>query len=82
MPNISQRSIIKVDKDFLEMLYTTLLQNGGVKITGFGMFTLTRTKGIKNGMNPYSLKRMNVPPFTKIKFRPVKKLRDTVQKWK
>lgn len=82
MPNISQRSIVKVDKELLKVLYECLLQHGGVKITGFGMFKLVRTKGIKQGMNPYTLKRMNVEPFTKIKFRPVKKLKDDIQKWK
>lgn len=81
MPNKSQKSIIQSDPQFLNLLCKCLLKYGSVKIDDFGIFKLIRTKGIKNGMNPFTQKRMNTPPFTKIKFRPTVKLKNKIQKW-
>jgi nucleoid DNA-binding protein len=82
MANKTQKSIIKIDDTLLAELYDCLLQYNGVKITGFGMFTVIKTKGIKQGVNPFTRKRQNFPPYFKIKFRPVKALKDEIKKCK
>lgn len=68
--------------EIVDNLHKKLLKTGGLKIVGFGMFNLKRMKGIKNGVHPYSGKRQNFPPYTKISFKPVKKLKESIQSWK
>lgn len=82
MPNKTQKSIICADRKFIEFIHECLLKHGEVKITGLGIFKLVRTKGIKSGMNPFTLKVQNFPPWTKMKFRPTIKLKQKIQKWK
>ena len=80
--NNRQKSIIQVNKEFLVMLYDTLLKHRSMKITNFGMFKLVRTKGIKGSYNLHSRKTMDVPPFTRISFRPSAALRRVIKKAK
>ena len=65
----------------MEDLQNQIIKHGGLKITGFGMFKLKRTKGSKNALNPYSQKRQKFSPKTKVSFRPVKSFKDKMQKW-
>jgi len=84
MPNIKQKSIIKLTPHptLVEELQKQIIKNGGLKITGFGMFKLKRTKGSKNALNPYSQKRQKFSPKTKVSFKPVKSFKEKMQKWK
>ena len=83
MANIKQKSIIKLSPHptLVEDLQNQIIKHGGLKITGFGMFKLKRTKGSKNALNPYSQKRQKFSPKTKVSFRPVKSFKDKMQKW-
>ncbi len=82
MANKSQKYITKLfpHPDTVDQLKKQLVKSRGIKITGFGMFNLKKTKGVKNGIHPYSGKRQNFPPYIKITFRPVKSLKEAIKR--
>ena len=84
MPNKSQKSIVRLSPHpaLVKQLSQQLIKHGSLKITGFGIFKLKRTKGSKRALNPYSQKFQSFPPKTKIVFKPIKSLKEEIQKWK
>lgn len=82
--NTPQKKIIRLKPHpaLAEQLQDEILKNGGLKITGFGIFKLKRTKGSKNALNPYTQKRQRFSPKTKITFKPVKDFKDKLQRWR
>lgn len=83
MANKKQKSIIKINPHphVVEQLKTQLVKNGGLKITGFGVFDLKRMKAHTN-FNPGANKFEKFPAYVKINFLPTKSLKQAIQKWK
>lgn len=81
--NKLQKAIIKLTPHpiLVEDLIERIVRHGGLKITGFGIFKLKKTKGTKNGYNLYTKKRDKFSPRVKVTFRPVKKFKTAIQKW-
>lgn len=84
MANTKQRSIVRLapHPDLIDTLIKQIVMRGGLKIIGLGVFKLQRMKAIKNGFNPYTVKKQSFPAYTKITFTPSKALKDKIQKWK
>lgn len=81
MANKKQKSITKVDKAFIDFIFSKLLKHGSLKIIGLGIFKLQKMKARK-GFNPYSKESVKFPAYIKISFSPTKKLKLAIQKWK
>jgi nucleoid DNA-binding protein len=84
MPNKLQKSIVRLSPHpaLVKQLSAQLIKHGSLKITGFGIFKLKRSKGSKKALNPYTQKFQSFPPKTKIVFKPIKSLKEDIQKWK
>jgi nucleoid DNA-binding protein len=65
-----------------EILKTELLQNGEVRVTGLGTFSLKTMQGKKEGFNPGAKIRQSFPPYIKISFNPTGELKKELKKCK
>lgn len=68
----------KVLNAFLETVKDVLLADGKLSLTGFGAFAVD-TRQARKGRNPRTGKAINIPAAKVVKFRPGKKLKDSVK---
>ena len=68
MANRKQKTIIKLEDDFIDMLTNTLFKQKRVKITGLGIFSVVKAKGRIFDKHPKTGKRVVVPPHLRIAF--------------
>jgi nucleoid DNA-binding protein len=69
MANKTQKAIIHLEKDFLDVFEDTLFRNHYVKIKGLGVFRLAKTKARVIERHPISGKRIEIPSHLRVSFR-------------
>lgn len=74
-PQQKQKSILNFkDKSFFDEIINALLTFGKVKVTGFGIFEI-RTISSREGYNVGNGKRIMIPEYQKVVFKPAKYLK-------
>jgi DNA-binding protein HU-beta len=58
----------------------TLIENGEVRISKLGTFRISKTKA-RNGINPKTGERIEIPESNRVYFRPYKGLKETAKNY-
>lgn len=74
---ISQKQAVDAVELFLESVKDALKGGEKVSLVGFGTFYL-KTKDARNGRNPRTGEKIQIPPKSVVAFKPGKEFRDLV----
>ncbi len=68
---------LEIVEDLLDLLRETFARGEQVKISGFGVFTISQKKA-RNGRNPHTGEEITITPRRVLTFKPSIKLRQAV----
>ncbi len=74
---ISQKQAVEAVEIFLESVKESLKAGDKVSLVGFGTFYL-KAKEARNGRNPRTGEKIQIPPKAVVAFKPGKEFRDLV----
>ena len=81
-PDLNKLELQKILDTFNESIESALKNNKNVELRGFGTFFLKKIKEKYSARNPKTGETIYVPEKNKIRFRPTKKLKEVINKWK
>ena len=81
-PDLNNLELQKILDTFNESIESALKNNKNVELRGFGTFFLKKIKEKYSARNPKTGETIYVPEKNKIRFRPTKKLKEVINKWK
>ena len=76
--NLSKQEATAVVKSLTRIIHESLKTHGEIKIAGLGTFKVLAMKA-RNGVNPRTLRKMQIPAMKLPRFRAAKALKDAVK---
>ena len=81
-PDLNKLELQNILDTFNESIEYALKNDKNVELRGFGTFFLKKIKEKYSARNPKTGETIYVPEKNKIRFRPTKKLKEVINKWK
>lgn len=78
MTRLARKDVEEVVNTFMDLIIAKLSLDEKVNLTGFGVFEVRARKG-RRGVDPRTLKPIDIPTVRVAKFRPGKTLKESVK---